>query len=800
MPSATDDNTLELVEQVKTLSLKVDHIKSSLYQGIHKEYTDFYPCTQNELSKSIKPILKEINNLEDRFTRDVEPSVKRAASLHKDLVVEFENTKDVTQMLQVLCNCNRELTACKSSDAKKFVERANHLKLVKDLLDSLSPKTTTCNVKIFKVLRREYIDLHKKILNDIGDVWKSLIVWTVSTSASWNSAEGHLKTSLKIHPLPGDVNMCDLLEGMRILNVYDEKMKKFAHHVYVYFVKPLTKFKVLVPNVQKSGDVYTLNILKKVEHYKLQKPAHHILMYSKTVDVIKFIRECLFNDVYANSPPSPPRTDDSVSDSSVRSESPTTTTTMTSSGLDPIGSIGDFLWEDMSRMLINDCLAENVPTTKSQIEKYEPIYEETLNFESSLIQLGLIPAGTSDLTKYISEASVLFSNRICQDILAFAHDILLYDIHNLISVGPYIDRAAITPDCDDKGIMSKAVKNMFMNNEAIEEGFRQTVMFAFPVCHISDPVQKLLDFIYQKMVLATESPYSIASQIFHSCRDIFELFVNVVPVYHKEALKLPQLAAVHYNNCMYLAHHCATLGHQFRSSLANELKGAITTFLDYVPVLRKCGTDVFTVQLQTQKQELLAMLETCNSFTECSTKTGINNIERTFNQIVLHFKRLAKQWRTVLPENIFNQSMGVLINTVLENILNAVFRMEDISAEEGGQLHTALGILIEKIPAIVPNGDVDDDTTGSASTKRDDGTVGEKSICEHVRSWAKFQQLRVMLDSSLLEIANMWESGDGHLSHSMTEGEVRGLIRALFQNTDQRSKVLTRIKHKADHT
>ena len=46
MPSTVEGQKLELVEQVKTLSLKVDHIKSSLYQGIHKEYTDFYPSTQ----------------------------------------------------------------------------------------------------------------------------------------------------------------------------------------------------------------------------------------------------------------------------------------------------------------------------------------------------------------------------------------------------------------------------------------------------------------------------------------------------------------------------------------------------------------------------------------------------------------------------------------------------------------------------------------------------------------------------------------------------------------------------------
>ena len=90
------------------------------------------------------------------------------------------------------------------------------------------------------------------------------------------------------------------------------------------------------------------------------------------------------------------------------------------------------MWEDLAKMLINEHLSDNVPTTSSQMEKYEPIYEETIKFESSLVQEGLIAPGTNNLSKYISDASILFSNRICQDILAFAHDIMLYDIHNLI--------------------------------------------------------------------------------------------------------------------------------------------------------------------------------------------------------------------------------------------------------------------------------------------------------------------------------------------------------------------------------
>lgn len=39
------------------------------------------------------------------------------------------------------------------------------------------------------------------------DAWSSLFEWSTSTSASWDSMEGHLKTSLKID-LSGEYVMC----------------------------------------------------------------------------------------------------------------------------------------------------------------------------------------------------------------------------------------------------------------------------------------------------------------------------------------------------------------------------------------------------------------------------------------------------------------------------------------------------------------------------------------------------------------------------------------------------------------
>ena len=77
------------------------------------------------------------------------------------------------------------------------------------------------------------------------------------------------------------------------------------------------------------------------------------------------------------------------------------------------------------------------------------------------------------------------------------------------------------------------------------------------------------------------------------------LLLGVFPQLCKQMLfqKLPQLAALHYNNCMYLSHHCITLGHQFRNSLPGKLNSTMATFIDYVHIVRKCGTDCFLEQL-----------------------------------------------------------------------------------------------------------------------------------------------------------------------------------------------------------
>ena len=61
--------------------------------------------------------------------------------------------------------------------------------------------------------------------------------------------------------------------------------------------------------------------------------------------------------------------------------------------------------------------------------------------------------------------------------------------------------------------------------------------------------------------------------------------------------KLPQVSAIHHNNCMYIAHYLLTLGHQYRQSLPPPLSQGAATFVDLIPVFRNLAAESFLAQM-----------------------------------------------------------------------------------------------------------------------------------------------------------------------------------------------------------
>ena len=80
------------------------------------------------------------------------------------------------------------------------------------------------------------------------------------------------------------------------------------------------------------------------------------------------------------------------------------------------------------------------------------------------------------------------------------------------------------------------------------------------------------------------------------------------------------VAAIHHNDCMYVAHHLMLLGHQFIPLLPPSLTSV--NFVDLVPVLRRSGTQCFMQQMSTQQSQLIQSLNTAHGTHDSLTSTA----------------------------------------------------------------------------------------------------------------------------------------------------------------------------------
>ena len=450
--------------------------------------------------------------------------------------------------------------------------------------------------------------------------------------------------------------------------------------------------------------------------------------------------------------------------------------------------LGEGIWEDLSECLIRNCLVYSIPTNSSKLQEYEEIIQSTEEFEKFLKEMRFLKGDTTDLLKYARNINSHFANKKCQDVIVAARNLMTSEIHNTVKIGPDCKEALPdlpSPDADHKLQVQTVCKAQFTDAGNLEpETSLDPQSFSLPTCRISEAVKKLMELAYQTLLEATTSSDQCAVQLFYSVRNIFHLFHDVVPTYHKENLrKLPQLAAIHHNNCMYIAHHLLTLGHQFRLRLAPILCDGTTTFVDLVPGFRRLGTECFLAQMQAQKGELLERLSSARSFANMDDEENYSAASKAVRQVLHQLRRLGIVWQDVLPVNIYCKAMGTLLNTAIAEMMSRITALEDISTEDGDRLYSLCKTVMDEGPQVF-----------APLSDENKNKKYQEEVPVYVSKWMPFKELMIMLQASLQEIGDRWADGKGPLATAFPSSEVKALIRALFQNTERRAAALAKIK------
>uniref|UniRef100_A0A8C0QVQ0 Centromere/kinetochore protein zw10 homolog n=1 Tax=Canis lupus dingo TaxID=286419 RepID=A0A8C0QVQ0_CANLU len=752
----------DLGTRISRLTRRVEEIKGEVCTMISKKYSEFLPSMQSaqDLVTQVDKLSEDIDLLKSRIESEVRRDLHVSTAEFTDLKQQLERDSVVLSLLKQLQQFSAAIEEynCALTE-KKYVTAAQCLEEAQKCLKLL--KSRKCfDLKVLKSLSMELTIQKQNILYHLGEEWQKLIVWKFPPS---KGAADLRWTALLNLPEPTPVPpISSVLLAFSILEELQMKLKSFGQLLLKYILKPLASCPSLCAITERQPNIIIIRFESVMTDLEHPSPSE---VFAKIKLVLEVLQKHLL---------------DLPLDTDLENEK--------TSKIILAEMLGDMIWEDLSECLIKNCLVYSIPTNSSKLQQYEEIIQSTEEFENALKEMRFLKGDTTDLLKYARNINSHFANKKCQDVIVAARNLMTSEIHNTVKITPdyKINVPALPcPEKDEKPQVQNMSKTQF--NEVVNLEPENTLdqhSFSLPTCRISESVKQLMELAYQTLVEATTSSDQCAVQLFYSVRNIFHLFHDVVPTYHKENLQtLPQLAAIHHNNCMYIAHHLLTLGHQFRSRLAPILCDGTATFVDLVPSFRRLGTECFLAQMRAQKGELLERLSSARNFSNMDDEENYSAASKAVRQVLHQLKRLGIVWQDVLPVNIYCKAMGTLLNTAISEIIGRITALEDISTEDGDRLYSLCKTVMDEGPHVF-----------APLSEESKNTKYQEEVPVYVSKWMPFKELMMMLQASLQEIGDRWADGKGPLAAAFSSSEVKALIRALFQNTERRAAALAKIK------
>lgn len=256
-------------------------------------------------------------------------------------------------------------------------------------------------------------------------------------------------------------------------------------------------------------------------------------------------------------------------------------------------------------------------------------------------------------------------------------------------------------------------------------------------------------------------------------RDIFSQYANIVGDHHRKLLEtIPQQVALYHNNCMFISHTVMQLNKTYQNKLKKSVLICPPIFNDQAYTLRKCGIETFSNYTEEQIRQIQSIVgESGLKGLKTGSSLGAST-EKSIRECLRKQELLKTVWQKVLPATVYNKTLGHILDSFCNFLINAVVGVPDISVEAAELLITIYNIVISRAPKLFSD---------------------PTEISLYVESWNKLNELVFVLDSNMLNINDRWASGKGPLALYFKPEEVKDLIRALFQNTDLRANMLNRI-------
>ncbi|XP_076655809.1 zeste-white 10 kinetochore protein [Halictus rubicundus] len=703
-------NLNEKIAEIQKEMTKLKYDVQSFMDDNYLEFTSKLTKDQHLVSKGEK-LLEELNELQKRIDDQVKIELSGSTKELKTLSQALKESNMMLQLSNQLLTIHKCIKFVKNSvEEKRYVDAANTLCQMQTIL--YNPQSDLRDLDMFTAIEEEHLNLYTSFLANTSSLLRERICWTGVEDKDPNVITLSVKDEFD--------DMQELIQGLHCIDNLSSYQHKFAITLMDHVINPIINddCSVYVANER----VFTIEILNKKKSPSYKSVLHNLELLFKFLhqhfNVITHDEETFLKEIKPH------------------------------------------LLDKLSASLTTNCISRIVPTSSAELKNFTPIVQAIYDFQYFLVDIGFITSEELFLTEYTKNIDKLFIERICQDLLAKARNIMKKDLHDCITYEPQepLELSEDACDYDDMKIDAKLSDKTFQ----------------LPRCQISKSAKETLDIARSILDEACSSPDSCALRLFYTCRNVFEMYSGLVPEHHRKFLEtIPQQVAVFHNNCMYLAHHLLTLGHEYRDKLPESLKSYNLAFADQILVLRDVGSTYFLEHMKYQRNIIFDILKESGLSALGQSPELQPNTERALRQCIRQLELLKTVWLDVLPVNIYCRAVGCIMNSMVEDLIIRIVSVEDIPADVATDLGTLFNMIVKRAPMIFPE---------------------PQKIHQHVRKWEKFLELIKVLGASLKEIEVRWGGGKGPLARKFTASQVKQLIRALFQNTERRSNLLASIK------
>uniref|UniRef100_A0A673KEK5 Centromere/kinetochore protein zw10 homolog n=1 Tax=Sinocyclocheilus rhinocerous TaxID=307959 RepID=A0A673KEK5_9TELE len=732
----------DLACKISKLSRKVEETKEEVTDMINKKYIEFIPSMEGaeELLDQVESVSKDIDLLKSCIENEVQQNLHDAVTEYAKLKQQLEKNTAVIDLLQHLQEFDTAIEEYhRALQEKNYVVAAKQHGKARASVNALKAWKDT-ELPLVRALSSEITIQRENLIYHLGEEWQKLAVWKLpSTKTELTSVKSFLKTALHLNRggSKGDESvphalLPSILQALSIQGELHKKIKLFGQVLFKYMLKPLIIFPSLVVEVSsqpEQGAVLSLQCTEtKADH---PDPSQ---VYIKVLTVLKTLHEQLFG---------------------------TSRNPKSKKILQYQEGRSDLIWKEMSECIIRECLVHSIPANSSQLAEYSEVIKRTEDFESSLKEMGYLAGDSTDLLKYARNVNCHFASKKCQDVIVAARKLMASEMHNTVKITPEYKLSIPklpSPSGGEKERKESCKKSAHYDQQSLEnEKQLSPNTMCLPVCRISESVQQLMDLAIQTLSEAVGSSPQ------------WDNF-----------LKLPHLAAIQHNNCMFIAHHLLTLGFQFKPHL--PLKDGVAYFVDLVPGFRRLGARCFVAQMNVQKAEMLERLSTARNFSNLDDEDSYSVASKAIRQVIHQLRRLGKVWQDVLPVNIYCKSIGTLLNTAISELINKIMMLEDISNMDGERLRTLCQTIIEEGPLVF-----------NPLPEENKNKKYQEEVPVYAKKWMTLKEISMVLNANLQEIVDRWAEGKGPLAVEFSCNEMKSLIRALFKNTERRAAALAKI-------